>query len=170
MKHNQMGVGLVEVLVALVILAIAILGFVALQVRALSSSQEASLNVQAMTLARDLSERIRMNREGLNDYEAVASPPTQCATEFCTPAQMAQYDFNQVRLKAQRVAMAINIVDCEMGHSSAARRKCIYVAWGDTEPTAESAAASEPSKTACTIGTAYRSGAQCVMMETYNYE
>lgn len=170
MKRSQTGVGLVEVLVALVILGIAVLGFVALQVRALAASQEASLNVQAMTLARDLSERMRMNRDGLEHYQSVTSPPTTCGTAYCTPTQMAQYDFNQVSVKAQRVGMSIDVLDCAMGHTTAAKRKCIYVAWGDTTPTAEDSAASEPSATACTVGTAYRAGAQCVIMETYNYE
>lgn len=170
MNKIQKGVGLIEVLVALVILAVAVLGFVALQVRALASSQEASLNLQATTLARDLSERIRMNREGLLSYEHVATPPTKCGTEFCTSSEMAQYDFNQVSMKAERVGMSLDVLDCQMGHTNAARRKCIYVAWGDTTPTAEAAAASQPSVNACTIGTAYSPGAQCVIMETYNYD
>lgn len=181
MKRNQAGVGLVEVLVALIILSVAVLGFVALQVRALASSQEASLNLQATTLARDLSERIRMNREGLLEYRSEANPPTKCATEYCTSAEMAQYDFNQVKVKAEAAGMSIAVNDCQMGHSTAAKRKCIYVAWGDTAPkaTEDAAAASEPSasaplesdsKQACTEGTTYTPGAQCIIMETYNYE
>ena len=170
MKRNQAGVGLIEVLVALVILSIAILGFVGLQVRALAASQEASLNVQAMTLARDLSERIRMSRSALTEYQDVSSAPTTCGDAYCTPENMAQYDFHQVKLKAEAVGMSIDVLDCQMGHSNVAKRKCVYVAWGDTTPTAEDSAASEPSANACTVGTAYRADAQCVIMETYNYE
>lgn len=170
MKRNQAGVGLVEVLVAVSILGIAILGFAALQVRALAESQEAGLNVQAMTLARDLSERIRMNRDGLTDYQKVDDAPTKCNTEYCTSEEMAQYDFAQVRAKAIEVGMDIDILDCQQGYADVAKRKCIYVSWGDTVPLAEEASASEPSTNACTIGTAYRPGAECVIMETYNYE
>lgn len=170
MKRNQAGVGLIEVLVALVILSIAILGFVGLQVRALAASQEAGLNVQAMTLARDLSERIRMNRSALTEYQDVSNAPIKCGTEYCTPTEMARYDFNRVKLKAEAVGMSIDVLDCQMGYSNVAKRKCIYVAWGDTTPTAEDSAVSEPSGVACTVGTAYRAGAQCVIVETYNYE
>lgn len=63
MIRNQRGVGLVEVLVALVLLGIAVLGFTALQIRAVAASADAGQNIQAMNIARDLSERIRMNRD-----------------------------------------------------------------------------------------------------------
>jgi type IV pilus assembly protein PilV len=43
---NQRGVGLMEVLVSLVILAIAVLGFAALQFRALDAVQEANDRTQ----------------------------------------------------------------------------------------------------------------------------
>ena len=49
MMKRQTGVGLVEVLVALVLLSIAVLGFVALQIRAITASNEATMNVQATT-------------------------------------------------------------------------------------------------------------------------
>ena len=63
---NQRGVGLMEVLVSLVILAIAVLGFAALQFRALDAVQEANDRTTAMTLARDLAEKIRVNRTQLS--------------------------------------------------------------------------------------------------------
>jgi len=68
MMKRQTGVGLVEVLVALVLLSIAVLGFVALQIRAITASNEATMNVQATNIARDLAERMRMNRDGLAGY------------------------------------------------------------------------------------------------------
>ena len=48
MIRNQRGVGLVEVLVALVLLGIAVLGFTALQIRAVAASADAGQNIQAM--------------------------------------------------------------------------------------------------------------------------
>lgn len=51
---------------ALVLLGIAVLGFTALQIRAVAASADAGQNIQAMNIViRDLSERIRMNRAGL---------------------------------------------------------------------------------------------------------
>ena len=51
MRNIQKGVGLVEVLVALVLLSIAV--FVALQIRAMGASVEAGMNVTS-NVARDL--------------------------------------------------------------------------------------------------------------------
>lgn len=67
---SQRGVGLMEVLVSLVILAIAVLGFAALQFRALDAIQEANDRTAAMTLARDLAEKIRVNRTQLSKYKS----------------------------------------------------------------------------------------------------
>ncbi len=63
---NQKGMGLIEVLVALIILAIAILGYSILQVRALEASVEATKRIQGTNLARDLAEKIRANQQGLS--------------------------------------------------------------------------------------------------------
>ena len=50
MINTHKGAGLMEVLVALVLLSIAVLGFVALQIRAIAASNEASMNVQATNM------------------------------------------------------------------------------------------------------------------------
>ena len=67
-KTAQKGVGLVEVLVALLILALGVLGFAALQLRALDAAQEATEQTIAMNTARDLAERMRVNRAALATY------------------------------------------------------------------------------------------------------
>ena len=66
-KH-QFGVGLMEILVALLILALGVLGFIALQYRAVEATSEGSYRVQAINLSRDFAERIRVNRGALDDY------------------------------------------------------------------------------------------------------
>ncbi len=160
MIRNQRGVGLVEVLVALVLLGIAVLGFTALQIRAVSASADAGQNIQAMNIARDLSERIRMNRDGLNEYKANATV-TDCAANFCTSDQMAAYDFRQVQLRAENLGMSIAVNDCQ---GSTLKRKCVYVAWDTTTATNGSGG------NHCTNGTAYNPNAQCIIMEAYNYD
>ncbi|BFM36494.1 type IV pilus modification protein PilV [Acinetobacter towneri] len=160
MIKNQQGVGLVEVLVALVLLGIAVLGFTALQIRAVSASADAGQNIQAMNIARDLSERMRMNRAGLDDYEASATV-LDCAARFCTSSEMAAYEFNQVRLQAEDLGMSIAVHDCQ---GSTLKRKCVYVAWDTTTATNGSGG------NHCTNGTAYNPNAQCIIMEVYNYD
>ena len=159
MMKRQTGVGLVEVLVALVLLSIAVLGFVALQIRAITASNEATMNVQATNIARDLAERMRMNRDGLAGYVA-NTDTTNCATAFCSPENMAKYDFRLVSSRATGLGMRMNVLNCQ---GSTLVRKCIYVAWEGTTAT------NGTSSSDCTNGVAYVPNAKCIIMEVYNY-
>lgn len=161
MKNSQKGAGLVEVLVALILLSIAVLGFVALQIRAVTATAEAGMNVQASNIARDLAERMRMNRDGLLEYKNVITPPTTCASAFCTPTQMAQYDYVQVSQQAEELGMSMDVLNCQ---GSTLARKCVYVAWEETTPT------NGVTTTDCTNGAAYIPNAKCIIMEVYNFE
>ena len=159
MINTHKGAGLMEVLVALVLLSIAVLGFVALQIRAIAASNEATMNVQATNIARDLAERMRMNRVGLTDYTE-NTEIDDCAAGFCTAEQMAKYDYRQVKSRASNLGMSINVLNCQ---NSTLVRKCIYVAWEGTTATNGTAS------TNCTNGTAYIPNAKCIIMEVYNY-
>ncbi|ERQ00137.1 hypothetical protein Q674_03205 [Acinetobacter sp. COS3] len=169
-RSNQKGVGLIEVLVALVILAIGVLGFVALQYRAVEATSEAINRVQAMNIARDLAERIRVNRDGLTTYKSEINTAanqetyaTNCITATCGATALADFDVSQVSNKASSLGMTINMLPCS-GNSDG--RNCIYVAWGDTSAT--NSAASDPAGSGdCTYGTAYNPASTCVIMETY---
>ncbi|WLF83591.1 type IV pilus modification protein PilV [Moraxella sp. ZY210820] len=167
---SQQGVGLLEVLVALVLLGVAVLGFAALQLRAINASLEANNNVQAVSLARDLAERMRVNRDGLITYQGnytgasgatANSNNNTCATSYCTPAQLAQYDFAQVQQRATEMGMSVAVRNCQ-GITS--RRACIYVAWEDTTPT------NGTGENDCTNGTTYVPNAKCIILEAYNYD
>jgi len=161
----QTGVGLIEVLVSLLILAIGILGFVALQYRAVEATSEAINRVQAMNVARDMAERIRANRDGLANYKTQIQTAanqtdytTNCMTSACSATAMADFDVSQVVAKASALGMTMNMRTCS-GNSDG--RNCIYVAWGDTSATDGTGAGD------CTNGAAYLSTSTCVIMETY---
>ena len=157
----QQGVGLIEVLVALLLIAIGILGFAALQLRAMDASNEAAERTFAINIARDLAERIRVNRNGLLDYKTAATV-TDCAVNLCTTKQMAEYDYKQVSDKAINLGMQLDVLDCK--GSVALERKCIYVAWEGTTPTDGTA------DTDCTNGPAYLPESKCIIVEVYNYD
>lgn len=59
--NNQQGIGLVEVLVALLLLAVAALGYSALQARSLQSTDESLTRTNAINLIRNAAEKIRTN-------------------------------------------------------------------------------------------------------------
>ena len=164
MYNKQKGAGLVEVLVALFLLAVTVLGFVALQLRAFEATSEGVYRVQAMNLARDLAERIRANRLNYTVYRTqieTASnqkdPAKNCYTTLCTTAEMADFDVSQIRKKADSLGMTFNFLPC----SGTTQRRCIYVAWNETSAT------NGTDTTACTNGNAYRNNSQCVVLETY---
>ncbi|PJG43414.1 pilus assembly protein [Acinetobacter tandoii] len=167
MISSQKGVGLIEILVALLVLAIGILGFVALQYRAVEATSESINRVQAMNIARDLAERIRANRDGLADYKTQIStasnqPSTHdCIKNTCTAAELADYDVGQVTKKASAIGMTVNMFSCPGNEDLVNGRSCIYVAWGDTSAT------NGTTDGDCTNGTAYSPVSTCVIMETY---
>lgn len=185
---KQQGVGMVEVLVALVILAIGVLGFTALQLRAVDATSEALYRIQAMNLARDLAERIRANQDALrksiektgqDDQKYKISPYVNAfgnntslseydwanaacyntiASNSCDSAEMADEDVKQVLYKAGELGMSMALRTCEGVING---RHCIYVSWGKTTPTEGT------SDTDCTSGGSYIQDSRCIVLEAY---
>lgn len=96
-NRRQTGFSLVEALVALLVLSIGMLGIAALYVESLRSGRTALLRTQAVTLASDMADRIRANRQGRTEYGTTvtsADTNTACAPggAGCTTAQLAHHD------------------------------------------------------------------------------
>jgi len=98
-QARQNGFTLLEVLIALLVLSIGLLGLAALQTVGLRSNQMATMRTQSVQMAYDMSDRMRANPAGVDaqDYVLAATGvvPTisrDCAVNECTPAQMAAYD------------------------------------------------------------------------------
>jgi len=68
MRKNETGFTMVEVLVALVVLTIGLLGIAALLLSSLQSGRTAIYRTQAVNLTADLADRIRANRLGQAAY------------------------------------------------------------------------------------------------------
>lgn len=95
--HSARGFTMVEVLVALAVLAIGLLGIAALYLDSLRAGRTAIYRSQAVNLAADLADRIRANRGAVLGYEvALGDEPEavpQCdAGGPCTRDEMAQND------------------------------------------------------------------------------
>lgn len=67
-RHGAAGFTLIEVLVALLILAIGLLGVAALQFRGLQYNHDAYMRSQINILAYDISDRMRLNPANAGDY------------------------------------------------------------------------------------------------------
>ncbi|WP_417316081.1 MULTISPECIES: type IV pilus modification protein PilV [Gammaproteobacteria] len=99
---EQSGYGLIEVLVAVLVLAIGLLGLAGLQTQSLRFNNEAYFRTQATLLAMDMADRLRSNREAarvnsgsytFTKTESVPTSGTDCTSAPCSPTELAQYDF-----------------------------------------------------------------------------
>lgn len=105
-KYNfskEAGFGLIEVLVALVVLSIGLLGLINLQIRGHQYSDSARQRSQATFLAYDILDRMRANRDQVinGEYDltmstSLSTPATSdiCSTTTatCSPDVLAAYD------------------------------------------------------------------------------
>lgn len=93
---RQSGFSLIEVLVAVIVLSIGLVGVAGLQAVSLKNNQSAFMRSQASALAYDLADRMRANVPGANAnmYDPTAKAATaNCKTSTgCTTQQMAQND------------------------------------------------------------------------------
>ena len=187
----QKGVGLVEVLVALLLLGVAALGFAALQGQSLKSTDEALTRTQAITLIRSTAEKMRTNGLGVT-YSIAITPPANapagtptsqpyealtyyqtlfnqaaipaainCNATGCSPQQVATNDVHEIRTSAATLGLKMGIDICP-GTASHEESKCIIASWNGTEPKKGTG------NTDCMndSGT-YRFNADCVFMEAY---
>ncbi|WP_333954619.1 type IV pilus modification protein PilV [Psychrobacter sp. S4(2024)] len=78
-SSSQSGVGLIEVMVAILLLSIAVLGFSALQMRAINATDESLVRTKSLTLVRNLAEVMRAYPEAYvtvsgTDFTSAAPP------------------------------------------------------------------------------------------------
>lgn len=91
------GFTLIETMVALLIISVGMIGVAVLHGQALSASGTAIRRSQAIGLAGDISDRIRVNRGAQAAYENAAADnncddPTGGGGVDCSPAEMAAHD------------------------------------------------------------------------------
>jgi type IV pilus assembly protein PilV len=94
-RRAQRGITLVEVLVALVVMAIGLLGISSLYLESLRANRTSLLRAQAIELVNDMADRIRANRRGEAAYVKVVGAATiACAavTTSYKPEDIAKDD------------------------------------------------------------------------------
>lgn len=101
------GFTLLEVLVALVVLSIGLLGLSGLQTTGLRGSHSAMLRSEATILANDILDRMRANRgaalAGTYNISFGATASSAACSVNCTPAQVAAADLFQWRSYIERL-------------------------------------------------------------------
>ncbi len=99
---RQLGVTLLEVMIAVVILSVGLLGVASLQGMSKAASYQAYQRTQATNLTDGIIERIRANPTAAANYNTGLSTPlgggtkstpsTDCSSTACTEAELAIYD------------------------------------------------------------------------------
>lgn len=137
LRHR--GMSLVEVLVAMLVLGIGVMGYAALQLRAVKMTEDTYSRSQAMAIAQDLVERIKVNINAEATYTAAASWTGDLVEQSCfvaspdpvsrpcTDLQVAAADIYETRLTAQSMLPtgSVAVVPC-------ASVTCVTVAWNET--------------------------------------
>jgi type IV pilus assembly protein PilV len=143
MKNAQLGATLIEVMVALLVLSVGILGVAILQLNALKHSDSAMRSTQASFIAQDLLERVRANPDGNYAMASLSQAPTSGNLE--SPRDQDLFDFaDQLR------RMLGSDVQASIAVSGA--RVTVTVDWNDSR-----AQGNEQSTRTLTLSSAVRS-------------
>ena len=172
-KHTQSGVGLIEVMVAVLLLSVAVLGFSALQLRAISATDESLVRTQALSVIRGLAENMRANSQQIGTYQTTINnadaTAVTCTDDKCTAEQIAINESKVAFERLKNSGITVKMVTCPGTGSSTpgtvvfSEIKCIVAAWGDTL-----AVLDDGNTQACADANGiYKSGSNCVIVETY---
>lgn len=145
--YKQNGSSLIEVMVSLFVLAIGLMGILAMQVKSVQFNKSADTYTRAMTLANDIAERIRINPKNVGAYASTAlpeQPPTNCVTNSmsaaaCSAAELVNWDLYHwgESLKQSLPAGAGSIAEKTLGTANYLQ---IIVSFDDSRSAGESTA------------------------------
>lgn len=97
--NRQNGTSLIEVLVTVLVLAVGLIGFAALQTQAMRINYESLQRSLASSMAEDLFDRMRANVNDIDNYVRNFNDDkpvinNDCAENVCSPSEMASWDLN----------------------------------------------------------------------------
>ena len=93
-KRTRRGFSLVEVLIALIVMSVGMLGIAGLYVQSMQAGRTSMLRHHAVTLAGDIADRIRANPLAGAEYAAAQGADNGCddANANCSVSEMAAHD------------------------------------------------------------------------------
>ena len=144
MQHTllqpQRGITLLESLVAIVVMALGILGILGVQMRTLSDTQTGVRRAQAIRLIEDMGERMKANPSALANLSSyvsnfAASPTVPSCASGCTAANLATYDVAVwKRTVRENLPLGKASIFVAPGETNGNRRQLgVIVAWRENE-------------------------------------
>lgn len=110
--HKHRGFTLLEVLIALLVLSIGLLGLAALQTSGLRSNQMATMRTLATQIAYDMTDRMRANPTGMTNLEYVIATDE---TPAASPATTAEIDLTEWRDQVARLPGGLSSITRSAG-------------------------------------------------------
>lgn len=98
LKQKQSGIGIIEILIAVVLISVGFLAAARMQMQGMRFSQAAYNNSQAYFMATEIMDRMRANTQGMIDgnYDDQSTGAgllnPDCGTNECNAAEIAQQD------------------------------------------------------------------------------
>lgn len=141
---RQRGITLIESLVAIVVMALGVLGILGVQMRTLTDTQTTVRRAQAIRLIEDLGERMKVNPNALADLKDVYvsgwnTTPTasqDCVSATCSHAQLAAYDLREwKRAVARTLPLGDASIFLAQGETGDANRRQlgVMISWRENE-------------------------------------
>jgi type IV pilus assembly protein PilV len=129
--HTNHGFSLVEVLVAMLMIATAVLGSAGLQSTSLRQGQHIQIDGQAVHLAQELRETIltyeNASQPGLFASIDLSNPPAvNCYDAICTHTQMVHYLMWNWRNSLQQT---LPVASFQLSHSTATENYLLHIVW-----------------------------------------
>lgn len=114
-QMQQRGVGLVEVLVAVLLLSIAVLGFSALQMRAIGATDESLVRTKSLTIVRSLAEVMRAYPEAYvtdSGTDFTSAAPDESGAEPTIQAVVSSAATNTVKIDGDDISISDGSDSC----------------------------------------------------------
>lgn len=144
--RQQQGISLLESLIAIVVMALGILGVMGVQMRTLNDTQTTVRRAQAIRLIEDLSERMKANPNALVNIDTYLTSwdnkPTaskNCRTSVCSHTEWASFDRAEwkksVNTMLPLVDASVFIPSTESASSNAGNQRLIgvMISWRENE-------------------------------------
>ncbi len=142
----QRGISLIESLVAMVVVALGILGILGVQMRTLTDTSTTVRRAQAIRLIEDLGERMKTNPNALGNLASYVSafgvePTVGSCASGCDPAQLAAYDLavwkRSIKASLPLGRASVFVPPAESGTGVQGRQLGVMVAWRENEKVAK---------------------------------
>lgn len=143
---RQRGIALIEVLISMLIMAIALRGIGENWVKTVQESEHNFSRSQALTVAQNIIEFVRVNPDGWNTYTQTNNwltsntiapqncfSPNASALNECTSEQIALSDIRLIKeYVAENMPLLNGSVELRTPCSASGNLACVVIAWMDT--------------------------------------